>query len=116
MGAPFNSRYVQYINRIDVSHYVIHCFYRLFHEVNMGNRTLSTTAREAVHNFTHYAALVDAGAEVIITRRGRASLKLVRADAHNPQVDRDELLKLALSFRLNKPFPGKFKRADAYER
>ena len=82
----------------------------------MSNRTLSTTAREAVHNFTHYAALVDAGAEVIITRRGRASLKLVRADATSQQVDRDELLKLALSFRLSKPYPGKFKRADAYER
>ena len=82
----------------------------------MSNRTLSTTAREAVHNFTHYAALVDAGAEVVITRRGRASLKLVRADAPDSQADRDELLKLALSFRLNKPYPGKFKRTDAYER
>lgn len=82
----------------------------------MGNRTLSTTAREAVHNFTHYAALVDAGAEVVITRRGRASLKLVRADATNEPVARDALLQLALSFRLNKPYPGKFKRVDAYER
>ena len=82
----------------------------------MGNRTLSTTAREAVHNFTHYAALVDAGAEVVITRRGRASLKLVRADAPDLQADRDQHLKLALSFRLNKPYPGKFKRTDAYER
>ena len=82
----------------------------------MNNRTLSTTAREAVHNFTHYAALVNAGAEVVITRRGRASLKLVRADASNQQVDRDELLKLALSFRLSKPYPGKFKRADANDR
>ena len=82
----------------------------------MSNRTLSTTAREAVHNFTHYAALVDAGAEVVITRRGRASLKLVLADASSHQADRGELLKLALSFRLSKPYPGKFKRADAYER
>ena len=73
-------------------------------------------AREAVHNFTNYAALVDAGAEVVITRRGRASLKLVPADAPSSQVDRDELLKLALSFRLSKPYPGKFKHADAYER
>ncbi len=82
----------------------------------MSSRTLSTTARDAVHNFTHYAALVDAGAEVVITRRGRASLKLVRADASNEQADRGELLKLALSFRLNRPYPGKFMRADAYER
>mgnify|MGYP000459227075 CR=1 FL=1 len=81
----------------------------------MSNRTLSTTARDAVHNFTHYAALVEAGAEVVITRRGRASLKLVRVDASSQRADRDELLKLALSFRLSKPYPGKFKRADAYE-
>lgn len=81
----------------------------------MSDRTLSTTARDAVHNFTHYAALVDAGAELIITRRGRASLKLVRADALQPRAERDKKLKLALSFRLSKPYPGKFKRADAYE-
>lgn len=81
----------------------------------MSDRTLSTTARDAVHNFTHYAALVDAGAELIITRRGRASLKLVRADALQPRAERDKKLKLALSFRLSKPHPGKFKRADAYE-
>jgi antitoxin (DNA-binding transcriptional repressor) of toxin-antitoxin stability system len=81
----------------------------------MGNRTFTTTAREAVHNFSHYAALVDAGAEVVITRCGRASLKLVRADAHNASVDRDQLLKLALSFLLNKPFPSKFNRDDAYK-
>ena len=81
----------------------------------MSDRTLSTTARDAVHNFTRYAALVDAGAEVIITRRGRAPLKLVRADALPPQSERDEKMKLALSFRLSKPYPGKFKRADAYE-
>lgn len=81
----------------------------------MSDRTLSTTAREAVHNFTHYAALVDAGAEVIITRRGRASLKLVRADVLPPQVEREAQMKLALSFRLRKPYPGKFKRTDAYD-
>ncbi len=81
----------------------------------MSNRTLSTSARDAVHNFTHYAALVDAGAEVIIIRRGRAPLKLVRADTLQPQAERDEKLKLALSFRLSKSYPGKFKRADAYE-
>ena len=82
----------------------------------MSNRTISTTARAAVHNFSHCAALVDAGAVVVITRRGRASLKFVRADASNQQADRDKLLKLALSFRLRKPYPGKFMRADAYGR
>ena len=82
----------------------------------MSDRTLSTSARDAVHNFTHYAALVDAGVEVIITRRGRAPLKLVRAEPLQPQAERDEKLKLALSFRLSKPYPGKFKRMDAYDR
>lgn len=81
----------------------------------MGDNTLSTSARDAIHNFTHYAALVDAGVEVIITRRGRAPLKLVRAESLQPQAERDEKLKLALSFRLSKPYPGKFKRTDAYE-
>ena len=81
----------------------------------MSDRTLSTSARDAVHNFTHYAALVDAGVEVIITRRGRAPLKLVRAEPLQPQAERDEKLMLALSFRLSKPYPGKFKRTDAYE-
>lgn len=81
----------------------------------MGDNTLSTSARDVIHNFTHYAALVDAGVEVIITRRGRAPLKLVRAESLQPQVDRDEKLKLALSFRLSKPYPGKFKRTDSYE-
>jgi antitoxin (DNA-binding transcriptional repressor) of toxin-antitoxin stability system len=81
----------------------------------MTDRTLSTTARNAIHNFTHYAALVDAGAEIIITRRGRASLKLVRANASPSNEARDEKLALALSFRLSKPYPGKFKREDAYK-
>ena len=81
----------------------------------MTERTLSTTARDAVHNFTHYAALVDAGAEVIITRRGRAPLKLILAEATPSREERDEKLALALSFRLSKPYPGKFKREDAYK-
>lgn len=81
----------------------------------MTERTLFTTARNAVHNFTHYAALVDAGAEVIITRRGRASLKLVLAEASPSREERDEKLALALSFRLSKPYPGRFKREDAYK-
>ncbi len=81
----------------------------------MTDRTLSTTARNAIHNFTHYAALVDAGAEIIITRRGRAPLKLVRANASPSKEVRDEKLALALSFRLSKPYPGKFKREDAYK-
>ncbi len=81
----------------------------------MGERTLSTTAREAVHNFTHYAAMVDAGAEVIITRRGRASLKLVRAEPVLAAETRDALIQRALSVRCAKPFKGKFVRGEAYE-
>ena len=81
----------------------------------MGERTLLTTAREAVHNFTHYAAMVDAGAEVIITRRGRAPLKLVRAEPVFSTTNREALVQRALSVRSAKPFKGKFVRNDAYD-
>ena len=81
----------------------------------MGERTLLTTAREAVHNFTHYAAMVDAGAEVIITRRGRAPLKLVRAEPVLSTTNREALVQRALSVRSAKPFKGKFVRNDAYD-
>ena len=83
----------------------------------MSDSTVSTTAREAVHNFTHYAALVDAGAEVVITRRGKSSLKLVRAvdGAVAGAPSNEELIKKALSFRTLKPYVGKFKRSDAYD-
>ena len=83
----------------------------------MNDSTVSTTARDAVHNFTHYAALVDAGAEVVITRRGKSPLKLVRADESKVHgaPSHEELLKKALSFRALKPYVGKFKRSDAYE-
>ena len=81
----------------------------------MAERTLLTTAREAVHNFTHYAAMVDAGAEVIIMRRGRASLKLVRAEPALTARDREVLVQRALSIRSAKPFKGKFVRGEAYE-
>ena len=81
----------------------------------MSERTLSTTARDAVHNFTHYAALVDAGTEVIITRRGRASLKLVRAEPQQRSVNQDLLVQRALAVRSTKPFEGKFLRSQAHE-
>lgn len=81
----------------------------------MAERTLSTTAREAVHNFTHYAAMVDAGTEIIITRRGRASLKLVRAEPALAGADRGLLVARALAVRSAKPFKGKFLRAQAYD-
>ncbi len=81
----------------------------------MAERTLSTTARDAVHNFTHYAAMVDAGAEVIITRRGRAPLKLVRADTASTADDRKSLVQRALSVRSTRPFKGRFIRSEAYD-
>lgn len=81
----------------------------------MAERTLSTTARDIVHNFTHYAALVDAGTEVIITRRGRASLKLVRADPVPRSANQDLLVQRARAVRSTKPFEGKFLRSQAYE-
>ena len=74
-----------------------------------------TTAREAVHNFTYFADLAEAGVEVTITRRGRASLKLVRAPVQTSIPDRAALTKKALSFRALKPYPGKFNRSDAYD-
>jgi antitoxin (DNA-binding transcriptional repressor) of toxin-antitoxin stability system len=81
----------------------------------MTEKALSTTARDAVHRFTHYAALVEAGAEVIITRRGRASLKLVRAESTIAPVDRKALVEQVLKIRAAKPFQGKFDRNEAYE-
>ena len=81
----------------------------------MSDQTLSTTARDAVHNFTHYAALVDAGTEVIITRRGRASLKLVRAEPVQRSSNQELLVQKALAVRSAKPFKGKFVRSQAYE-
>ena len=81
----------------------------------MGERVLSTTARDVVHNFTHYAAMVDAGAEVIITRRGRAPLKLVRAEPALTTRNREALVQRALSIRCAKPFKGKFSRREAYD-
>ncbi len=81
----------------------------------MAERTLSTTARDAVHNFTHYAAMVDAGAEVIITRRGRAPLKLVRAEAVSTADERKMLVQRALSVRSTQAFKGKFARSEAYD-
>ena len=81
----------------------------------MSESTVSTTARDAVHNFAHYAALVDAGAEVVITRRGKSPLKLVRAEPVAAANRQEDLLRLALSFRTLKPYPGKFERSDAYD-
>jgi hypothetical protein len=72
------------------------------------------TAHALTHNFTHYAALVDGGMEVIITRHGHAPLKLMQADEPPTRAKREAMLALALSFRLSKPYRGKFKRADAY--
>ena len=81
----------------------------------MGERTLLATARDAVHNFTHYAAMGDAGAEVIITRRGRAPLKLVRAEPALTTKNREALVQRALSIRSAKPFKGRFVRSEAYD-
>jgi antitoxin (DNA-binding transcriptional repressor) of toxin-antitoxin stability system len=81
----------------------------------MDDNTVSITARDAVHNFTHYAALVDAGAEVVIRRRGKASLKLVRVAQATTPADRDALIARALAIRSSKPFEGKFNRSEAYD-
>ena len=74
----------------------------------MAGKVFSTTARDAVHNFTRYAALVDGGAKVIITRRGRSPLKLVRMEPVLTPADREALVERALSIRSTKPCKGKF--------
>jgi antitoxin (DNA-binding transcriptional repressor) of toxin-antitoxin stability system len=81
----------------------------------MSDSTVSTTARDAVHNFTHYAALVDAGVEVVITRRGKSPLKLVQAEPVTSVESRKELVARALAIRSSKPFVGKFDRSEAYD-
>ncbi len=81
----------------------------------MSRKSLSTTAREAVHNFSHYAALAEAGTEVIITRRGRASLRLMLAEATVQGQDKAAIIERALAVRSNKPFQGKFDRREAYD-
>jgi antitoxin (DNA-binding transcriptional repressor) of toxin-antitoxin stability system len=81
----------------------------------MSENTVSATARDVVHNFTHYAALVDAGAEVVITRRGKSALKLVRAVPVISAEGRKELVARALAIRSSKPFVGKFVRSEAYD-
>lgn len=46
----------------------------------MSNRTLSTTAREAIHNFTHYAALVAAELWLKSKLKGPGSHSLLAFD------------------------------------
>jgi antitoxin (DNA-binding transcriptional repressor) of toxin-antitoxin stability system len=81
----------------------------------MAARTLSTTARDAVHHFSHYAAMVDAGVEVVITRGGRDPLKLVRAEPKAALAGHELLVHKALAVRSAKPFKGKFARSQAYD-
>jgi antitoxin (DNA-binding transcriptional repressor) of toxin-antitoxin stability system len=78
---------------------------------------INTTARDAVHQFAHYAKLVDEGREVIITRRGKPSLKLVLAEPapKMTKAEREALIQKALSFRFIKPYGKKFERSDAYD-
>jgi antitoxin (DNA-binding transcriptional repressor) of toxin-antitoxin stability system len=79
--------------------------------------TETITARDAVHNFAHFASLAESGKEIIITRRGKPSLKLVRADPPTAMTkdEREALIKKALSFRFSKPYGKKFERSDAYD-
>ena len=79
--------------------------------------TVTATARDAVHNFAHFASLAESGKEIIITRRGKPSLKLVRAvpRAVMSKAERDALIVKALSFRASRPYGKKFERSDAYD-
>ncbi len=100
---------------IHTSHDVIRCAPQRLSGDSCERKVLSTTARDVVHNFTHYAAMVDAGAEVIITRRGRAPLKLVHAEPASVAKDRKILVQRALSVRSTRAFGGKFDRSEAYD-
>jgi hypothetical protein len=95
---------------------IVHCVAdsKDFLGVNMANRLVLTTASNAVRRFTHYAAMVDAGAEEIITRRGHVPLKLVRAEIATTPDNREALVKIALAIRSAKPWKGKFIRNEAY--
>jgi antitoxin (DNA-binding transcriptional repressor) of toxin-antitoxin stability system len=88
--------------------------FKRYLEATMVNKVVSTNASNAVRRFTHYAAMVDAGAEIIISRRGRAPLKLVRAETSITTDNREALVKIALAIRSAKPFKGKFVRSKAY--
>lgn len=81
----------------------------------MSKRTVSTIARDAVHNFTHCAAMADAGTEVIITQHGLTSLQPVRAGPAQRSADQELLIQRALAVRSNQPFKDKFARSPAYE-
>jgi antitoxin (DNA-binding transcriptional repressor) of toxin-antitoxin stability system len=79
--------------------------------------TLTITAREAAHRFAHYTALAASGKEILIKRRGGASVKLVPAEpkAEMSSEEREALIQKALSFRALKPYGKKFERSDAYD-
>jgi antitoxin (DNA-binding transcriptional repressor) of toxin-antitoxin stability system len=75
------------------------------------------TAREVVHAFAHYAELAERGTEVLIKRRGKPSLKLVRAEPASAMTtaQKEAAIKKALSFRAIRPYGKKFERSDAYD-
>jgi antitoxin (DNA-binding transcriptional repressor) of toxin-antitoxin stability system len=77
--------------------------------------TVSMTARDAVRAFKRCAAMVDAGFEVTITRRGRNPLKLVRAEPKAAPADHELLVQNALAVRSAKPFKGRFRRSQAHD-
>jgi antitoxin (DNA-binding transcriptional repressor) of toxin-antitoxin stability system len=78
-------------------------------------KSISTIARDVVHNFSHYAAIAESGAEVIINRRGKAALRLVLAEQHPKDTSTEAAIEKALAIRSRKPFPGKFDRTEAYD-
>jgi hypothetical protein len=52
---------------------------------------------------------------VIITRRRRASLRLVLAEANTHVEDKTAAIERALAIRSKKPFQGKLNRSEAYD-
>lgn len=78
--------------------------------------TLHVSSREFVHQFSHYVRLANSGKQIVITRRGTPTAKLVPFTAKPPmsRAERKALLAQILSFRFSKPYGKKFERSDAY--
>lgn len=76
----------------------------------------TVTSREVIHNFSAVAARVAAGEELTVTRHGKPVLKLIQlAPASMSPLEREVLVRKALSVRMTQPLGKQFVRSDAYE-
>ena len=78
------------------------------------------TAREASHSLGQYLTQTERGKSFAILRHGKPVARLVPVNAPAALTEKEALarkkkIERALSFRLNRPFEGKFNRMDAYD-